>query len=183
VIFKSQGPPARLARLTGESFAAHVNRHRLEARCRLVDVSRLRPQAGSRTSAPSAGGKTNKLQHAVLTEAALHGGTEPDLPEEAACWQTDGFCQYALFAAAGATASRADSPYPQTCRALAKREITQCHNDQFGTPSKQSIDGGARRPFNKAATRAFSWNFSITQCDAVGKLAGIRPVAAGPGQP
>jgi hypothetical protein len=45
VIFKSQGPPARLARLTGESFAAHVNRHRLEALCRLVDVSRLHPQA------------------------------------------------------------------------------------------------------------------------------------------
>jgi hypothetical protein len=42
----------------------------------------------------------------VLTEADLHGGTEPDLPEEAACWQTDGFCQYALFAAVGATASR-----------------------------------------------------------------------------
>jgi hypothetical protein len=27
------------------------------------------------------GGTTNKLQHAVLTEAGLQGGTEPDLPE------------------------------------------------------------------------------------------------------
>jgi len=30
---------------------------------------------------------------------------------------------------------------------------------------------------NEAGRRVFSWNFSITQCDAVGKLAGIRPVA------
>jgi hypothetical protein len=31
--------------------------------------------------------------------AALHGGTEPDLLEEVAWWQTDAFWQYALFAA------------------------------------------------------------------------------------
>jgi hypothetical protein len=35
--------------------------------------------------------------------------------------------------------------------------------------------------FNEAARRAFSETFSITQCDAVRKLAGIRPVR--PGRP
>jgi NADPH:quinone reductase len=40
-----QGPPAQLERgITGESFAAHVNRQRLEALRRLVDTGRLRPQ-------------------------------------------------------------------------------------------------------------------------------------------
>jgi NADPH:quinone reductase len=40
-----QGPPAQLERgITGESFAAHVNRQRLEALRRLVDVGRLRSQ-------------------------------------------------------------------------------------------------------------------------------------------
>jgi len=36
---------------------------------------------------------------------------------------------------------------------------------------------------NKAGRRAFSWNFSITHCDAVCSWPGIRPVANGPGQP
>jgi NADPH:quinone reductase len=40
-----QGPPAQLERgITGESFAAHVNRQRLEALRRLVDAGTLRPQ-------------------------------------------------------------------------------------------------------------------------------------------
>jgi NADPH:quinone reductase len=40
-----QGPPAQLERgITGESFAAHVNRQRLEALGRLVDAGKLRPQ-------------------------------------------------------------------------------------------------------------------------------------------
>jgi len=40
-----QGPPAQLERgITGESFAAHINRQRLEALRRLVDAGRLRPQ-------------------------------------------------------------------------------------------------------------------------------------------
>ena len=39
------GPPAQLERgITGESFAAHVNRQRLEALRRLVDAGKLRPQ-------------------------------------------------------------------------------------------------------------------------------------------
>lgn len=40
-----QGPDAQLERgITGESFAAHVDRPRLEALCRLVDAGTLRPQ-------------------------------------------------------------------------------------------------------------------------------------------
>jgi NADPH:quinone reductase len=40
-----QGPPAPLERgITGESFAAHINRSTLEAVGRLVDAGRLRPQ-------------------------------------------------------------------------------------------------------------------------------------------
>jgi NADPH:quinone reductase len=40
-----QGPPARLdRRITGESFAAHVDRQRLEALRRLADTGKLRPQ-------------------------------------------------------------------------------------------------------------------------------------------
>lgn len=40
-----QGPAAQLERgITGESFAAHVNRQRLEALRRLVDAGKLRPQ-------------------------------------------------------------------------------------------------------------------------------------------
>lgn len=39
------GPPAQLERgIAGESFAAHVNRQRLEALRRLVDAGQLRPQ-------------------------------------------------------------------------------------------------------------------------------------------
>jgi hypothetical protein len=43
--------------------------------------------------------------------------------------------------------------------------------------------GGNQVPDHIGGYARVSWNFSITQCDAVGKLAGIRPVAAGPGQP
>ncbi len=40
-----QGPPARLERgITGEAFAAHVDRQRLEALRRLVDTGKLRPK-------------------------------------------------------------------------------------------------------------------------------------------
>lgn len=43
-----QGPPAQLERgITGESFAAHVNRERLEALRRLVEAAALRPQVSA----------------------------------------------------------------------------------------------------------------------------------------
>jgi hypothetical protein len=45
------------------------------------------------------GRENTKLQYAVLAAAALRGGTEPDLLDEVARWQTDEFWQYALFAA------------------------------------------------------------------------------------
>ena len=41
------------------------------------------------------GRQNHKLQYAVLAAAALHGGTEPDLVDEVAWWQTDNFWQYA----------------------------------------------------------------------------------------
>ena len=43
-----QGPPAQLERgITGESFAARVDRQRLEALDRLVDAGALRPQVSA----------------------------------------------------------------------------------------------------------------------------------------
>jgi hypothetical protein len=67
------------------------------------------------------GRQNAKLQYAVLAAAALHGGTEPDLLDEVAWWQTDDFWQYALFAAAAyirAAASRAGVPVRQACQDL-----------------------------------------------------------------
>ena len=66
--------------------------------------------------------QNKKLQYAVLAAAALHGGTEPDLLDEVAWWQTDDFWQYALFAAVAyvrAAASRAGVPVRQACQDLA----------------------------------------------------------------
>jgi hypothetical protein len=60
----------------------------------------------------------------VLAAAALHGGTEPDLLEEVAWWQTDDFWHYALFAAVAlirAAASRAGVPVRQACQELTQR--------------------------------------------------------------
>jgi len=64
-----------------------------------------------------------KLQYAVLAAAALQGGTDPDLLEEVAWWQTDDFWQYALFAAVAyirAAATRAGVPVRQACQDLAQ---------------------------------------------------------------
>lgn len=92
------------------------------------------------------GQQNNKLQYAVLAAAALQGGTEPDLLDEVAWWQTDDFWQYALFGAVAyirAAASRAGVPVRQACQDLAGRPATQRHNDQFGTQRRRSSDGGA----------------------------------------
>ena len=70
------------------------------------------------------GRQNKKFQYAVLAAAALHGGTEPDLLDEVAWWQTDDFWQYGLFAAVGyirAAASRAGVPVRQACQDLAGR--------------------------------------------------------------
>jgi hypothetical protein len=72
----------------------------------------------------SRGRQNKKLQYAVLAAAALHGGTEPDLLDEVAWWQTDDFWQYALFAAVAyirAAASRAGVPVRHACQDLAQR--------------------------------------------------------------
>jgi hypothetical protein len=72
----------------------------------------------------SRGRQNHKLQYAALAAAALHGGTEPDLLDEVAWWQTDDFWQYALFAAVAyirAAASRAGVPVRQACQDLAGR--------------------------------------------------------------
>jgi hypothetical protein len=69
------------------------------------------------------GRENTKLQYAVLAAAALHGGTQPDLLDEVAWWQTDDFWQYALFAATAfirAAASRAGVPARQACQDLAQ---------------------------------------------------------------
>jgi len=70
------------------------------------------------------GRQNRKLQYAVLAAAALHGGTDPDLLDEVAWWQSDDFWQYALFAAVAyirAAASRAGVPVRQACQDLAQR--------------------------------------------------------------
>ena len=70
------------------------------------------------------GRQNHKLQYAVLAAAALHGGTDPDLLEEVAWWQSDDFWQYALFAAVAyirAAARRAGVPVRQACQHLAQR--------------------------------------------------------------
>jgi hypothetical protein len=68
------------------------------------------------------GRRNAKLQYAVLAAAAIHGGTEPDLLDEVALWQTDDFWQYAMYAAVAyirAAASRAGVPVRQVCQDLA----------------------------------------------------------------
>ena len=68
--------------------------------------------------------ENKKLQYAVLAASAFYGGTEPDLLDEVAGWQTDDFWQYALFAAVAyirAAASRAGMPVRQACQDLAQR--------------------------------------------------------------
>ena len=70
------------------------------------------------------GRENTKFQYAVLAAAALHGGTEPDLLDEVAWWQTDDFWRYALLAAVAyirAAASRAGAPVRQACQDLGER--------------------------------------------------------------
>jgi hypothetical protein len=70
------------------------------------------------------GRENRKLQFAVLAAAALRGGSEPDLLDEVAWWQTDDFWRYALFTAVAyirAAADRAGAPARQACQELAQR--------------------------------------------------------------
>jgi len=70
------------------------------------------------------GRQNKKLQYAILAAAALHGGTEPDLLDEVAWWQSDDFWQYALYAAVAyirAAAHRAGVSVRQACQELTQR--------------------------------------------------------------
>ena len=72
------------------------------------------------------GRQNKKLQYAILAAAALHGGTEPDLLDEVAWWQTDDFWLYALYAAVAyirAAANRAGVPARQACQELTQPPI------------------------------------------------------------
>jgi hypothetical protein len=71
------------------------------------------------------GRQNKKLQYAVLAAAALRGGTDPDLLDEVAWWQTDDFWEYAMYAAIAyirAAAGRSGVPVREVCRELARRE-------------------------------------------------------------
>ena len=64
------------------------------------------------------GRQNKKLQYAVLAAAALHGGTDQDLLDEVAWWQTDDFWVYALYAAVAyirAAADRAGVAVREAC--------------------------------------------------------------------
>ena len=70
------------------------------------------------------GRQNAKLQYALLAAAAIHGGTDPDLLDEVAYWQTDDFWQYAMYAAVAyirAAASRAGVAVRQACQNLDER--------------------------------------------------------------
>lgn len=69
-----QGPPAQLERgITGESFAAHVNRQRLEALRRLVKAGTLRPQVSECAPCPSRMPITERESAAQGGSAERHG--------------------------------------------------------------------------------------------------------------
>jgi hypothetical protein len=91
------------------------------------------------------------------------GGTEPDLLEEVAYWQTDDFWQYAMYAAVAcirAAASRAGVPVRQACQDL---------NERPGHQAPCRI--GAREPSGARGTRDAhirSWDpigLSVAGCD------------------
>jgi hypothetical protein len=70
------------------------------------------------------GRQNAKLRYAVLAAAAVYGGTEPDLLDEVASWQTDDFWQYAMYAAVAyirAAANRSDVPVRHACQELDER--------------------------------------------------------------
>jgi hypothetical protein len=62
-----------------------------------------------------------KLQFAVLTAAAQHGGVDVDLLDEVTWWQSDDFWRYATYAAVAyirMAADRAGVPVPEVCRGI-----------------------------------------------------------------
>jgi hypothetical protein len=112
--FPGRGPPSPRRRRLDRSGASRADPRALEGfRERVLPecTFRRRPR--------------KKLQHAVLVGAALRGGTDPDLLDGVAWWQTDDFWQYALFATVAyirAAASRAGVPMRQVCQDLAPHQ-------------------------------------------------------------
>jgi hypothetical protein len=103
------------------------------------------------------GRQNSKLQYAVLAAAALHGGTEPDLLDEVAWWQTDDFWQYAPCSRRSPTS--APQPAGRACRCARHAKTwpsdlaTQHHNDHFGTQwERPSGDGTANHNAGSRAT-------------------------------
>lgn len=77
------------------------------------------------------GRENSRFQYAVLAAAALHGGTEPDLLDEAAWWQSDDLWEYAMLAAVAcirAAASRVGTTVPRACQDLASSPSAQLHD-------------------------------------------------------
>ena len=67
------------------------------------------------------GRQNAKLQYAVLAAAAVHGGSEPELLDEVAWWQSDDFWQYTMYAEVAyirAAASRTGVSVRQACQDL-----------------------------------------------------------------
>ncbi len=105
--------------------------------------------------------QNTKLQYAVLAAAALHGGTEPDLLDEVAWWQTDDFWQYALFAAVA------------YIRAAASRAGVSTITTTSGRSGSGHLT--LERPIIAAARRAFSLVFSVTQSNAIDRVVSCQP--------
>ena len=73
--------------------------------------------------APFRGKEHRRIQYAILTAFAVHGGLQPDLLDEVAYW-IDRYWQYALLAAVAivrACAKRADLPIERFAAELATR--------------------------------------------------------------
>jgi hypothetical protein len=91
------------------------------------------------------GRENKKIQYAALAAAALHGGTEPDLLDEVAWWQTDDSgstpCSRQSPTSAPPPAGRA-SQCARHARTWPTALATRRHNDQFGTLWKRSSEGG-----------------------------------------
>jgi hypothetical protein len=117
---------AAARRLLLDGLARDADLSQLASRAAPLPLEGLREQF--MPEAAVRGRQNRKFQYAALAAAALHGGTEPDLLEEAAWWQADDFWQYALFAAVAyvrAAASRGASRSGRHARNWANDPATQ----------------------------------------------------------
>ena len=136
------------------------------------------------------GRQNKKLQFAVLAAAALHGGTEPDLLDEVAWWQTDDFWEYALFAAVAyirAAANRAGVPTAQACQELAPRPADPgpshpgTRGDERRTPARQRLFGrDARAGVADGERGPGRYVTSTTAANTGASAAGTTPAIAAP---